>query len=140
MKDSPCQLQVKRLSRTTSVLARRKTLKRFASAWAAKDVEAIMSCMTANCIYGASIGPEPGKTYRGFDEVRDGVSAMLAYDRTIRSDVFNLRIFGPRAVWEWRYVRRDAEGHEIVDHGCDLIVFRGNRIAVKQGFRKVRTE
>jgi hypothetical protein len=97
-----------------------------------------MACMKKGCIYGASIGPEPGRSYRGSKEVRDGIAAMWVHDRSIRSDVFNLVISGPHAMWEWRYIRCDEDGREIVDHGCDLFLFEGDKIAVKQAFRKVR--
>ena len=117
--------------------ARRATLERFAQAWSAEDVEAVLACMTEDCIYGASIGPEPGLTFRGLTAVRAGMLAMLAHDGTVRSEVSNLLIAGDRAVWEWRYCRPDADGAEAMEHGCDIIHFSGDKIAVKQAFRKV---
>jgi len=34
----------------------------FSAAWAAGDLHALMSYMTDDCVYHASVGPEPGST------------------------------------------------------------------------------
>ena len=118
--------------------ARRATLERFAQAWSARDVDGVLACMSVMCLYGASVGPEPGRTFRGKAEVHAGVLAMWAHDKTIRSEITNLRIYGDHAVWEWRYFRLDDAGRDVMDHGCDLITFVGDKMAEKQAFRKVR--
>ena len=113
------------------------TLDAFARAWAARDLDAIMRCLTDDCVYGASIGPEPGTTYRGQVEVRAGIAAMLAHDSAVESLTTGLVIAGDSAFWEWRYVQITADGARRLLHGCDLFKFAGNKIAVKQAFRKV---
>jgi len=55
-------------------------LREFARAWAARDVELLMSFMSEDCVYEASVGPEPGRTYVGREEVRRGFAEMLARD------------------------------------------------------------
>jgi hypothetical protein len=57
------------------------SLREFIDAWTAGDVEMLMSFVTDNCVYCASVGPEPGTTYRGGEEVCRGFIDMLAYDR-----------------------------------------------------------
>lgn len=42
----------------------------FSAAWAAKDIDALMTFMTDDCVYAASVGPEPGKTFVGKEAVR----------------------------------------------------------------------
>ena len=118
--------------------ARRETIEAFAQAWSEKNIDAALDCMTEDCVYGASVGPEPGQTYRGRKQVREGILAMMKHDRTIRSELRNLLFSGDRAVWEWFYYSHNEAGVEMIDHGCDLIWFEGDRIAVKQAFRKVR--
>lgn len=115
----------------------RTTLDAFARAWAARDLDAIMECLTADCVYGASVGPEPGTTYRGQIEVRAGIAAMLTHDSAVESQTTGLVIAGDRAFWEWRYVQIGADGARRSLHGCDLFTFAGDKIAVKQAFRKV---
>jgi ketosteroid isomerase-like protein len=122
---------------TEDEYAKRQTLERFFRAWLKKDVASILGCMTDDCIYGASVGPEPGLRYQGKAEVRAGIEKMLAHDQTVRAQVSNVMISGQRAVWEWQYVRIDEDGVEFVDLGCDLIWFEGDKISVKQAFRKV---
>jgi hypothetical protein len=50
---------------SVTALRRRATLEAFARAWAARDVDALLALMKIDCIYGASVGPEPGRTYGG---------------------------------------------------------------------------
>lgn len=49
--------------------------------WTAGDLDALMSLMTDDCVYHASVGPEPGTTYHGRAEVRRGFAELLRYDR-----------------------------------------------------------
>lgn len=39
-----------------------------------------MRMMTDDCIYGASVGPEPGTTYVGQEDVTRGFEQMLKHD------------------------------------------------------------
>jgi beta-alanine degradation protein BauB len=118
-------------------LERHKTLRAFLKAWSAKDIDAILACMSEDCIYYASIGPGPGKKYIGKEAVRAGVQNMIAHDKTEQANVSNLMISGRRAVWEWRYVSRDTQGSQVIEIGCDLIWFKGTKIAIKDAYRKV---
>lgn len=118
--------------------ARRKTLRAFLKAWSAKDIDAILACMSKDCVYYASIGPDPGQKYAGQKAVRAGVTNMLARDKTKHASVSNLIITGRRAVWQWRYVSASEDGKDIIDIGCDLIWFKGTKIAIKDAYRKVR--
>jgi ketosteroid isomerase-like protein len=45
-------------------------LREFAAAWARHDVETLMTFLTDDCVYEASVGPEPGRTYAGREAVR----------------------------------------------------------------------
>src|SRR5579872_7240528 len=54
--------------------------KQFGKAWDARDIDELMSMMTDDCVYCASVGPEPGTTHVGRDAVREGFLAMLAFD------------------------------------------------------------
>src|SRR5258708_30843633 len=58
-----------------------RRLQRFSAAWTDGDLDALMSFMTEDCVYNASVGPEPESTYRGMEEVRRGFAAMLAHAR-----------------------------------------------------------
>src|SRR4051794_17001433 len=58
----------------------RDLLARFAAAWAGRDVTAVLDLMCEDGVYGASVGPEPGTTYRGRNEIERGLRAMFAHD------------------------------------------------------------
>ena len=56
---------------------------RFSEAWAKRDIDGLMALMTDDIVYGASVGPEPGATFRGRDEVRRGFEHMLRHDQAL---------------------------------------------------------
>ena len=117
--------------------ARLSALAAFSRHWAEHNIDGLLELMTEDCLYLASVGPEPGKTFRGQEQVRVGILEMFRYDLTERSEVYNLFIAGDRAAWEWKYYHTDSDGNEILTHGCDLFEFTGDKISCKQAFRKV---
>jgi ketosteroid isomerase-like protein len=108
-------------------------LSRFGEAWGSGDADAVARTMTEDCVYEASVGPEPGRTYRGQQELLVGLKAMFAHDAAARIEIADQFVCGDRAAWEWRYYDRDGA---LVARGCDLFLFREGRIAVKNAFRK----
>lgn len=119
--------------------ARLATLAAFGEAWAARDIDKLMALMTEGCIYAASVGPEPGTRFVGANAVRQGIKDMLAHDDSDHSEVTNVFIDGDRAACEWRYFKTDDGTHRLIAHGCDLFRFSGDKIAVKEAFRKTET-
>lgn len=111
-------------------------LRAFAAAWARGDVDELLSYLTDDCVYAASVGPEPGRTYRGRDEVRQGFAELLAYDAGGESRSGDAFICGTRGALEWSYVFTDPDGRQREVRGCDLFEFRGNKIVAKNAFRK----
>jgi glutathione S-transferase len=103
----------------------------FDSAWTRADVDGLMSFVTPDIVYAASVGPEPGSIYRGADEVRRGFETMLANDagRVRRSGPS--WIFGDIGIGRWSF----AEGGRVIE-GIDLFEFAGDRIRRKDAFRK----
>jgi hypothetical protein len=61
---------------------------------------------------------------------------MFPHDAGTTSAVSNMRFGYDQVFWEWHYAGRDSPLREIQLHGCDL-VFVGDKIALKQSFRKV---
>lgn len=108
----------------------------FNDAWGRGDVDALMSFMTDDCVYSASVGPEPGRTYRGRDEVRQGFREMLAHDADAESETGACWVAHDRGVAEWSYVHTGRDGTRTEVRGCDLFVFRGDLISVKDAYRK----
>jgi ketosteroid isomerase-like protein len=119
---------------------RRRTLEAFSKAWAEKNVAALLELITDDCVYCASVGPEPGRTYRGKADVGVGICSMFAHDHGSSSSVTNLRFGDDHAYWEWHYLSDDGRAANSHSHGCDLFLFEGDKIALKQAFRKVQSE
>jgi SnoaL-like domain len=108
----------------------------FGEAWRSKDIDRLMSFMTDDCVFGASVGEEPGTTFYGRDEVRRGFELMLAHDAGAEAHGGFAFIAGDRGASQWSYSYKSAAGGTIHVHGCDLYEFVGDRIRVKDAYRK----
>ena len=104
-------------------------LARFGDAWRRKDVEALMEFMTDDCEFRASVGPEPGTTFRGRDDVRRGFELMLRDDEQAEARSGHAFIDGDVGVAQWSF--GDVRG-------CDVFEFDGDLIKVKDAYRKVQ--
>jgi ketosteroid isomerase-like protein len=115
-----------------------EVLAAFSDAWSRHDLEALMSHITDDCVYSASVGPEPGRTWSGREQVREGFSLMLAFDTgQERHEEGQPIIAGPRGAATWSFTGPGPDGTDLVTRGCDIYEFRGGKIARKDAFRKV---
>jgi ketosteroid isomerase-like protein len=113
----------------------RERLAAFNDAWARADVPALMEFMTEDCVYQASVGPEPGQTFAGKEAVRRGFEALLAHDSEAEGRGGRCFVAGNLGVAEWSYVyMRDGRAIEV--RGCDIFEFVGDKIRRKDAFRK----
>src|SRR5690242_15669075 len=108
----------------------------FGDAWRRKDVDALMELVTDDVVYSASVGPEPGETFRGREAVRRGFEHMLAHDAGGEQRAGDTWIFGDHAVGTWSYVFRDEGGRDVEVKGIDIYEFEGDRIRLKDAYRK----
>src|SRR5262250_470813 len=98
-----------------------RVLDSFARAWCRGDIDTLMALVTDDCVYSASVGPEPGQTFVGRDAVREGFLALLAYDAAGKSVEGRAVLLGDVALAEWSYEFGDAAGHVRLIRGCDII-------------------
>jgi ketosteroid isomerase-like protein len=112
------------IQRTELLQLRKQTLRDFAAAWDARDVDHLMRLMTDDCVYLASVGPEPGRTYVGAVAVREGFRKMLAHDADGESRAGRTFIAGQLAVAEWSYLKHCSSGPIVEIRGCDILEFR----------------
>lgn len=114
-------------------------LDRFTDAWNARDVDVLMACMVEDCDFMSSSGTESyGTRYRGREAVRASYEAILgAFPEAAWTNVRHF-VCGERGVSEWRFIGRDRNGRATEVDGCDLFVFTGNLICIKNSFRKNR--
>jgi ketosteroid isomerase-like protein len=115
---------------------REAALHAFAAAWDTADLDRLMDLMAEECIYQASVGPEPGRTHAGRPAVRTGFEEMLAHDAGAESRGGRIFVAGDLGVMEWSYIQRAADGRMTEVRGCDILEFVGCKIARKDAFRK----
>lgn len=115
-------------------------LEAFAQAWSRHDIDTLMSFMADDCIFHSSSGPDvSGTRYVGREAVREGF--MKAWHDIPDAQWTRARHFvaGPRGVSEWTFVgTRSSDGARLEMDGCDLFTFQGNKIRVKDSWRKTR--
>lgn len=122
----------------TAVIGER--LAAFGDAWRAQDIDALMEFMTDDCEFRASVGPEPGSTYRGREEVRRGFEAILAHDDAGEGRSGITVIAGTYAAAQWVLVRDHPDGSRTEVRGCDIFEFEDDRIKLKDAYRKVHVD
>lgn len=111
-------------------------LAEFGDAWHQKDLEKLLEFISDDCVYSASVGAEPGETFRGRDEVREGFAHMLAYDTGAERHSGEAWIFGDRGVALWAFGYEDDDGNAYEVKGIDLYAFAGDKISLKDAYRK----
>jgi len=114
-------------------------LEAFADAWNRHDVEALMSMMTADCVFQASAGNAvDGERHEGQQAVRAAFAAVFAQYPDARWNNARHFVTGDRGVSEWTFTGRLKDGKRVEVAGCDLLTIRAGKIAVKNSFRKNR--
>jgi ketosteroid isomerase-like protein len=110
---------------------------KFANAWNAQDVEAILGCMTDDCVYDSGTGPEVwGRRYTGYKEIGQAVADFFKAYPDARFEDSTHFICGDRGVSEWTLTATKPDGSRVRSNGCDLFTFREGKIAVKNSYRK----
>ncbi|MEU8247258.1 nuclear transport factor 2 family protein [Nonomuraea sp. NPDC048916] len=120
----------------TSDLSPRECLARFADAWAGRDADGLLELMTDDAVYAASVGPEPGRTFRGRTELAAGFRTMFEHDAGARIEQGEPLILGEWAVSTWAYHFVRADGSRWSERGIDLWRFRDGKICLKDAYRK----
>jgi beta-alanine degradation protein BauB len=121
--------------------ARRETLLRFSAAWAAGDVDTLLSLMSDEPIYRGSTGPGPGTSYTGREEVRAALQRMVGANAGTKPPAPTppplMHFFDDRALVFWRLRLPGAGGTMNDVDGVDVLTFTDDgRIAVKDAYRK----
>lgn len=119
---------------------RQDTLVRFMAAWNARDVDALMACMAADCAFHASAGPEAeGRRFVGREAVRASYAAMFENFPEAAWTADRHHVMGETGLSEWRFIGTDRTGGKVDVQGCDIFRFDGDLIALKDSYRKNRT-
>ena len=116
-----------------------EALQAFADAWNRHDVDALMSFMTEDCVFEASAGADVcGTRYVSVDAVRAAFAEVWVTFPDAHWANARHFVVGDRGVSEWTFTGTRADGTHVEVQGCDLFTFRGDKIALKNSFRKNR--
>ncbi len=114
-------------------------LQSFADAFNDHDIKAIMSHMTADCIFEASAGPEvEGEKFIGQKSVQKAFEDVFKTFPDAKWGNPRHFISGDRGVSEWTFSGTRPDGTRVEVTGCDLFTFREGKIAIKNSYRKYR--
>ena len=108
----------------------------FGAAWGRGDLDGLMELMTDDCVYAASVGPEPGTTYRGKEEVRRGFAEIIEYESGGEQRGGNKWVSGDYVFSEWGYDEIAEDGTITDIKGIDIFHFVGGKLALKDAYRK----
>ena len=105
----------------------------------ARDLDALMDCMAEDCAFHAAAGPgAEGAMHQGRAAVRAAYAAILAAFPQAEWTEGRHSVAGDTGLSSWRFRGTTAEGAAVDVRGCDLFTFDGERIALKDSYRKAR--
>lgn len=104
------------------------------------DLDGIMAHFVDDCVFESSRGPDPwGRRLEGREQVRAAFADRFSGMPDVRYSDDTHFVAGDRGLSEWLLSGTTTEGQRIEVRGCDIWTFRGEKIAVKQSFWKIRT-
>ena len=114
-------------------------LQSFVDAFNAHDVKAVMSHMTADCVFEASAGPDVnGEKFTGKEQVQKAFEIVFATFPDAHWGNPKHFISGERGFSEWIFTGTKSDGTRVEVTGCDLFTFKDGKIAIKNSYRKNR--
>ena len=115
-------------------------LEAFAQAWNRHDIDALMAFMADGCVFHTWTGPDAsGTRHIGRDAVRAAYQQAWADFPDAQWTRARHVVTGRRGLSEWTFVgTRAGDGQRIEVDGCDLFTFQGDKIRVKDSWRKSR--
>ncbi len=114
-------------------------LEAFFEAWNRHDVDALMACMTEDCVFETAAGPEAcGARHVGAAAVRQAFASAWQTVPDAQWRILHHLPCGDTVVSQWVFSGTQRDGTPVQANGCDILTFRGGKIAVKNAFRKQR--
>jgi quercetin dioxygenase-like cupin family protein len=119
---------------------RQATMKRLMAAFNARDLDALMACMSSDCAFHASSGPgAEGTVHQGPAAVRAAYAAVFAaFPQAAWTEGAHV-VAGNTGLSTWRFIGTTREGAAVDVRGCDVLTFDGDLIALKDSYRKARS-
>ena len=112
----------------------------FADAWNRHDLAAIMAMSTPDCEFWSSAGPEAvGTRWVGQEAVAAAYQAIFDTFPDAQWTKGRLTVLEGRAMSEWTFVGTDRSGKTVEVLGLDILELSGDKVRIKNSFRKNRT-
>jgi ketosteroid isomerase-like protein len=104
------------------------------------DTDEIMEFMSPDCVFFTAAGSEIyGARLAGKESVREAFVSIWANTPDARWINEKHVVQGDFGVSEWTFVGTLADGSKIEVNGVDIFTFKDGKIAIKNGFRKHRS-
>jgi ketosteroid isomerase-like protein len=118
---------------------RHALLDAFSRAWMDKDIDCLMELMAPECEFRSSVGPGPGTRFTGRDEVRRGFELFLGAPGLPSAETVSTGdlVAEDFAVTRWITRSTQPDGSIAEVRACDVFEFEGERIKIKDTYRKV---
>jgi ketosteroid isomerase-like protein len=110
-------------------------VRRFNDAFNRHDIDAIMACMTPDCVFDNTRPPPDGERFAGAARVRGAWEGLFTRSPEARFETEEILAAGDRCVvrWVYHWVRDGRPGHV---RGVDIIRVRDGRVAEKLSYVK----
>jgi hypothetical protein len=110
----------------------------FSAAWNAHDLDTIMAMSTDDCVFLASAGSAPsGAVHTGQGAVRAAYQAIFDMFKDAQwSNSRSTWIAKDRVLTEWCFRATKSDGSSLVVDGLDLLEISGDKVRVKNSYRK----
>ena len=113
-----------------------KTVDCFLSAWEKADIDQLTELMTNDCVYSASVGPGPGITFSGKEQIRQNLYPILVSEQDGAQRVGRKWVAGDFVFVEWSFDKlRDDGGFDEIK-GIDVLQIVQSKIAYIDAYRK----
>lgn len=118
---------------------RRATMERLMQAFNARDLEGLMGCMAEECAFHGAAGPDAeGTRHIGRAAVRAAYAAIFDTFPQAAWTEGQHSVVGDVGLSSWRFIGTDKAGKSVDVWGCDIFGFDGEKIALKDSYRKAR--
>lgn len=110
------------------------------SAFNRHDAAGVMACMTDDIVFETAAGPEAhGRRINGTAQVKAAFEQVWTDMPDVSWTCTSHTVMGDRGLSEWVFRGTQANGARIEAEGCDIFIFRDDKICSKRAFRKDRS-
>ncbi|HWD80480.1 MAG TPA: nuclear transport factor 2 family protein, partial [Kribbella sp.] len=110
-------------------------VERFGDAFAAGDLDTVMSLVTDDIVFESTSPPDGGR-FEGADAVRAEWTRILTETTDLELEFEETVMLGQRALVRWRYSWAEPSGERGHVRGVDILRLRDGKIAEKLSYVK----